>query len=480
MRPHAIATIACALLVAAAPSGAQCTTVILPLPGGTNGQVSALRRLSNGDILITGDFTTVFGVPANRIARWNGSSIAALGSGLDGFVLDVIELPNGDLVAGGSFLTSGGAPMPNVARWNGTAWSAFGAGPGGAVTCIAARPNGEIFAGVMNQTDRLLRWNGVAWTGFGFPQGAIPVPVQGLYTLPNGDLLISGLQLTASFDIMRWDGATLQGMPSPRGSASRFVTLRDGTLCAVGAFGGALILAWNGSTWVTAGAFAAFGSGSDLNDLPNGDRVLCGTFFGFFPNPAASGLVRQQNGAWSNFGAGVTGSVRTLLPLPSGEVLVGGAFTAVDGRPAQNLALLVPTCPATAPPVGTGCSGSAGLLTLSPSSLPYAGSTQRSRATGLPSNAFGIDILGYAPVALPLSTLLPQGLIGCDLLVRPDALALLPVNAGVVSTALVIPNAQSLVGAVLWQQVASVELSPSGGIAAIATTNALQLTIGSF
>ncbi|MBL8753928.1 MAG: hypothetical protein JNK15_11580 [Planctomycetes bacterium] len=471
---------------------AQCTTAIVPLPGGTNGDVGVLRRLANGDILVAGDFTTLLGVPANRIARWNGSTITPLGGGVNARVRDVLELPNGDLVVGGDFTSAGGTAIAQVARWDGTAWSGFGPGPGGNVVCLAARPNGDLFAGTGN-ADRARRWDGTAWSGIGVAPFPYPftLPVSAMHTLPNGDIVLSGYYLLVAggtyYDMVRWDGTTLHGMPiagsnpTPSGFASRFVTLRDGTVSAVGAWTGWMILQWLGGTWTPLpGAFAAFGGANDLCELPDGDLVMCGGFFYIGSNQAARGVVRRHNGAWVPFGSGIIGGATCLLPLPSGEVLVGGTMTVVDGQPAQGLAMLVPTCPGAATPTGSGCVGSGGPLTLTATSLPYVGSIQRSRATGLPANAFGVGILGYTALALPLANLLPQGLAGCSLLASPDQLTLLPATAGEVATTLAVPNVQSLVGAVLHQQVASVELGAGGSITAVAATNALALTMGSF
>jgi hypothetical protein len=480
------------LVVCTAIAAAQCTTAIVPLPGGTNGAVHVLRRLANGDILVAGAFTTLLGVPANRIARWNGATVAPLGSGLDGAVHDAIELPNGDLVVGGAFTSAGGASAPNVASWNGNTWSGFGAGPGGTVACLATRPNGELYAGTA-VVDRVRRWDGTAWSGIGIPSFPFPfiLPVGAMHTLPNGDLVLSGQFLLfapgAAFDMVRWDGTTLHGMaglgasPQPTGFGSRFVTLRDGTLCGVGGWTGSMIVQWLGGTWVPLpGAFAAFGGAFDLCELPDGDLVMCGNFFYVGSNTQARGIVRRHNGVWGPFGSSLTDGVRTLLPLPSGEVLVGGSMTVVDGQPAQGLAMLVPTCPAAAAPYGSGCSGSGGALALTATSLPYCGGPQSSRATGMPPNAIGIGMLGYSSLALPLAAVLPQALPGCTLLASPDDLTLLLPNGGTVTTTLAVPNVPALVGATLRQQVASVEIAPNGAITAIGTTNGLALTIGSF
>ena len=480
-----------------AAATAQCTTAIVPLPGGTDGPVSVLRRLANGDILVAGTFSTLFNVPASNIARWNGTTVFPLGAGVGGPVRDVIELPNGDIVAGGAFTTAGGSPASNLAVWNGSNWAPFGAGPSGPVRCIATRPNGELYVGV-EALVRLQRWNGSTWSGIGLAPFPFPypgqAPVTAMHTLPNGDLVLSGQLLMSgagiSYDMVRWDGTTLQPMPGlgiiqqgtqPTGTAGRFYTLRDGSLCAAGGWTGVQIVRWDGSSWLPfANAFSAFGGAADLCELPDGDLVLGGGFFYLAPNQAARGVARLHNGVWSPFGSGVTGLAYAFLPLPSGEVLVGGQLSIVDGQPAQNLALLVPTCPAAATTAGAGCIGSGGLLALTPLSLPYLGSSQRSRATGLPANAIGIGILGTTPVAVPLSSLLAQGLPGCTLLASPDALTLLPANGGAATTSITIPNAQALVGIVLQQQVAVAEIAVGGGINAVTSTNALSLTIGSF
>jgi len=64
-------------------------------------------------------------VTANRIARWDGSSWAPLGSGMNSWegssaVLALAVLRSGDLVAGGSFTRAGGLPSGYWARWSET------------------------------------------------------------------------------------------------------------------------------------------------------------------------------------------------------------------------------------------------------------------------------------------------------------------------------------------------------------------------
>src|SRR6185503_7161916 len=81
------------------------------------------------------------GVPASRIARWEGSSWAPLGSGVGGQVLalGVFDDGGGDaLYAGGALLAAGGNALGRIARWNGAAWSALGTGIGDAPDFVLA------------------------------------------------------------------------------------------------------------------------------------------------------------------------------------------------------------------------------------------------------------------------------------------------------------------------------------------------------
>ena len=77
-----------------------------------------------------GYFTTAGGMPANYIAKWDGSAWSALGSGMNGVVY-ALAVSGTDLYAGGYFTSAGGVAATNIASWNGSAWSALGSGMNG-------------------------------------------------------------------------------------------------------------------------------------------------------------------------------------------------------------------------------------------------------------------------------------------------------------------------------------------------------------
>jgi hypothetical protein len=107
-----------------------------PLGSGLNSAVYALATFDSA-LYAGGFFATAGGQPANCIARWNGTSWEALGDGLAGgafpavFVLAVFDDGTGSgpaLYAGGQFTTAGGVPANGVARWDGSTWSSLSTG----------------------------------------------------------------------------------------------------------------------------------------------------------------------------------------------------------------------------------------------------------------------------------------------------------------------------------------------------------------
>jgi len=87
------------------------------------------------------------GVPANRIARWDGSGWSPLGSGMNNYVYS-IEVNGSDVYAGGEFTTAGGMAAHRIAGWNTNtcSWTALGSGMNQQVCAVRAIGQ-DIFAG---------------------------------------------------------------------------------------------------------------------------------------------------------------------------------------------------------------------------------------------------------------------------------------------------------------------------------------------
>jgi hypothetical protein len=455
-----------------------------PLANGPDALVRALLPLPDGGVLVGGAFRSIGTVPARGVARLQGGTWSALANGIDIVVNALARLPGGDVVAAGYSLTSNPGASP-VHRWNGAAWirlDGLGSSQYPAnVRALLVRANGDLIAGGTFGTapgqGGVARWTGTSWVALGSM-----AEVVSLAELPNGDLLAAHAS-----SIHRWTGTSWLPLTWNTSDVQVLAVLGN-TLYAGGGFtvaGGVAanrVARWNGTIWQPLGAGLG-GAVHALALLPDGDVVAAGAFTTAGGAPA-NRLARWDGTTWTPFGAGLGGPAGAIAYAVAfstgGELVAGGNFTTANGVAAARVARLTTPCQPAVATLGSGCSGAAGPVTLAASSLPWAGSTFRSVANGLPANALAVAVAGTASTSVPLASLLPQGAPGCSLLVVPLQLdALLPAG-GTVALALPLPPSPSLVGQLVHQQLLGVELTATGAIGAVTASNALSLTLGSF
>lgn len=403
-------------------------------------EVDAFTATSSGD-LVAGGGSLVF--LAGNVAVWDGATWTSIGTA-NGYVWALLTLPNGDVIAGGDFTQIAGVAANHIARWNGSSWSPLGVGFNGRVLNLSLDTSGDLLAGgwyTMSgtaPTTGLARWNNGVW--------------QPLLSTP-------ALQPVAVTD---------------------FVVQSNGNVVGVGAFGGSsgtveTVASWDGTAWSPLGLGT---NGPTVSALahPNGD-VFVGGQFSAAGGTAATNIARWDGTAWSPVGSGLGGNpsdqVIEIELLPNGDVMAGGFF-------GGSLARISTPCSAQAASIGAGCSGSGGLNVLTADTAPWIGTTTTATATGLPALALGISVTGFTTTSLPLSTVLAQGLAGCDVLVSPDVLDLVAVANGQAQTQLVIPDSVTFAGLVLHQQVVSIEVDAQFNFLAATSTNALSWTLGAF
>lgn len=315
------------------------------LSSGTS-TVKALATLPNGDVVAGGYFTQIQGVSANYVARWDGASWTPLGLGLDGPVHAMIALPDGNIVVGGEFTRAGNVAATRVARWSGTHWIQMGWLPN-TVTRLLSLPDGPVlaigttFSGAAPYSSQLNVWDGRVWTN------SIPAPegrTSAIWLDADGRLVAGGRFLSSdgvylgcvavrtptgwaySGSELRVTSEVRDAIPRPEGGwwlAGSF-SLPDGASHHIAWWDGQVVTLI-GSPGVTTGNPA-----ESLLLLPDGDLIAGGGFFAA-GSLAPGKLIRWNGSSMSLFGGGADGTVHALA-MHNGELLVGGAFSAIgDG-----------------------------------------------------------------------------------------------------------------------------------------------------
>ncbi len=323
-----------------------------PLGTGADAAVFALHVMPNGDLIVAGGFSILDGVPASRIGLWNSSGFQPLGSGVDAppatdHVMALASLPNGDLAIGGLFTSVGGNPAWFVARWNGASWTGVPAFQQVTfVTALTSLPNGDLIIG---HDAGIVRWDGTAAhaLGTGVQGGVFALTRDG-----NGDVVVGGQFLqaggVAARNVARWDGTSWHGYGAGRLERTNcLLRANNGTTVVGGGRSGSMafsraVAAWSpvAGNWTEFGAsglLADYGSIRSMVRIPNGDVVVGGSFTAFH-GIAANRIVRWDGSAWAPLGAGLNGDVTCIAGAPNGDVIVGGSFTQAGGIPATYAA----------------------------------------------------------------------------------------------------------------------------------------------
>jgi hypothetical protein len=150
-------------------------------------------------LFVAGFFFFAGGIQANSIAKWDGTTWAAVGSGLvrGSQVANVHALAVHDdgrglaLYAAGDFTSAGGVPVNRMARWDGTSWSALGSGMNNDVNAVTAYDDGSgpaLYAGGVFSTaggvaaSRIAKWDGSSWSAL----GVVGTSVEALTAIDDG------------------------------------------------------------------------------------------------------------------------------------------------------------------------------------------------------------------------------------------------------------------------------------------------------
>jgi uncharacterized delta-60 repeat protein len=290
--------------------------------------IGAVREIlvqPNSKIIVAGQFTTIAGVPRNRIARFNADgtldSTFARNRGADVTILSLALQPDGRILIGGAFKNVQEVPRAGIARLTGDGSLDASFNPGTGVDGIVAK--------VAVQTDN-------------------KIIVAGFFTLYNGTSRKSIARLNA-------DGSLDASFDAGSGFEAIITDLEiqpDGKIIIVGLFanvGGATgrniaRLNSDGSpdTSFNVGAGADF----EIYDvqLQSNNQILIGGNFDNFNGMPRSSIARlNSNGTLDssfNNSTQFDSAVLSLAIQPDGRIVVGGAFKSVNGAARNHVVRL--------------------------------------------------------------------------------------------------------------------------------------------
>ncbi len=343
--------------------------------------------ISGTNLYAAGTFTIAGGVPANNIARWNGTTWSALGTGTLsplGFIV-AVAASGPDVYVGGQFTQIGGVPATNVARWNGTTWSALGTGVNDFVRAVTISGTNVYFGGEFTTAGgvpagRIAKWNGTTWSalGAGLPPGGV---VWSLATAANGDLYAAGFMYdigtTIAPGVAKWDGTTWSSLGGslnnpldlPQISAIAVAgsnVYGTGNFVTAGGTATNRIARWNGTAWEALGTGLGAGpngsdqiyglavsgtdvyAGGDFTRIGDGSKVTA--YFAKYDAaaPLTSSNITSFTPRGGEVGTVVTVTGTNFTEATSAGVIVTGTFRAGTNFTINSPTQLTFTVPTTA------------------------------------------------------------------------------------------------------------------------------------
>jgi hypothetical protein len=225
--------------------------------------------------------------------------------GVDGVVHAAVVWDDGSgpaLYVGGEFTSVAGVPALNIARFDGANWSQYGSGLASAVqalTVFDAGGGAQIYAGTSLGTGyEVTWWNGTAWAGADF-NGA--VEALRVFDEGSGPRLFAGGSFTSAgsvpaLSVARWDGSAWSAVGTNLSLGVQALEVHDdGAGPRLYAAAGPIVARWNGSYWINLGTFD-----NDLLALRSfGGQLYAGGWFASVNGVAADAIARWNGWAWS-------------------------------------------------------------------------------------------------------------------------------------------------------------------------------------
>jgi hypothetical protein len=333
--------------------------------------VNAATVDSRGNLYIGGTFTSIGGVAAYNIAKWDGISWSALDTGIrnDGSgssTISALAASGTDVYAGGIFKRAGGITANNIAKWDGSSWSALSSGTDYSVRSLLVRDGALIVGGNFTRAgdtaaNFIAKWDGGNWStlGSGMSSTVRALVSQGTDLYAGGDFAFAGGVWVNN--VAKWDGAAWSPLGTGHIGGHGFngsvhaMAVMDSVLFVGGSFtssssGGipfGHLARWAGRSWEPLGSVEGF-----VNALAvDGKDLYVGGSFktagGVLANNIAKWYQSETSslGSWSALGSGTHDRVSVLTFGANRQLFVGGSFLVAGGVSSPLVAHFDPTKP---------------------------------------------------------------------------------------------------------------------------------------
>ena len=319
----------------------------------------------NNELYIGGCFTSVNGVPANYVAKFDGVSWHALGNGLwhtgNSSVIysgvRTLTVYNGEIYAGGIINQSGTTPLYCVAKWDGNTWSPVGGFYSGADGVLSLTVyNNELYAGggLHNGMNSIAKWDGTLWTTLGSGiqrSNGTPGLVRDMKTFNN--LLYVGGQFATgnaipSENLICWDGANFISIGTG--------VIGDYGVTKLGMYDSDMVIT-GGFTNINGTPFKNIAGYDNVNYFPFGTgtgtaggysyetleveeyngKMFAGGTLQIAGSTGVNNIAQWDGNGWLSVGIGTNGCVASLIQY-HGELYAAGHFSSAGGLACNNIA----------------------------------------------------------------------------------------------------------------------------------------------
>ena len=319
----------------------------------------------NDELYVAGCFTSIKGVPASYIAKFDGTNWSPVGNGFthtgNSTIMysgvKALAVFNGELYAGGVMDRSGSTPIYNVAKWDGNSWQPVGNLASGSSVLSLCVFNNELYAGgFIYGHHSIVKWNGSAWLSLGGGmQDSIGLPalVRDMRVFDN-KLYIGGQFYTGggvqSRNLITFDGLHFAAIGS--GAIGEYGITKLGeynnNLIITGGFTDVNGIPFNNiaqfdrTTWTTFSTGAGYPGGYSFDVQPvinYNNSMYVGGYMSNAGPVSVNGIARWDGTSWMGVGSGHNGVIGSMAVYHD-ELYVGGNFTIAGGIPALNIAKL--------------------------------------------------------------------------------------------------------------------------------------------